>query len=743
MADLGARCGSALCRTVAIVALHASLATVAVADDGSAARAALEEAARALAAKGDIEAAVARYRESLALSPGDGATTLAMAMTLSWSKDRRHLEEAESLLSKCIERVPADGAPLLQRARVRSWLGETQRSVTDYRAYLAKHPSERSVSLELAAALSSSKERESQAEAIAIYDAHLRREPADLDVVLKRARVRSWAGQTAAALVDYRAYLAANAGAHEVELELARMLSWSARVEHRRAAIPLFERQLARRRDDESVVVELAKALSSIPGKANMLRAIRVCDAHLRRHPGAFEVVRVRGRVRAWAGMTAEAAEDLAAYAAAHPHDLGAALEHADVVSQGRDPSAAIPLYDAYLARRPGDEAARIRRAGALLWAGEYHVAERELDALRGHANHDERRNELDLQLARLYAQTERTAAALDLVEAVVDRAPDDQAALAERARLRAILGPRVEPRFFHYADEGRLFVSAFTVEARAPLARKLSLLADVGAWSLGVPAEELRAGRANLGALFRAGLVQVEGAAGPRLFERFGPDIGARAAVRVQPKRANLELSYQYDDLYIDTFQPASISAGIRGHAVHLGGDVELPPRVRLAGRVGSRVLNSDNRSFDAAGRAFVRVVEPLYVGYEGQYLTWRFHDASHWSPQAFAAHLGAVKAAQTLLQGRFAYEATALAGVAGERVEHVPEAGFGLSYGGSASVAYAPAPRFTVRLTGQYSSTIREAPLPSAAVALPDGSRAPSTYWWATASASVTVLL
>ncbi|MBX3200946.1 MAG: hypothetical protein KF850_17730 [Labilithrix sp.] len=731
---------------MSLLLLQAPLAAVAAADDRDRGSTLCDEA-RVLAAEGKTEESVARYREHLESARSDEPARLAMAMTLSWSKERRHLEEAVVLLSEYVERNPADGVGLLQRARVRSWIGQVPLAVSDFRAYLAAHPDDHAAELELATALAS--RRESQAEAIAIYDAHLARSPDDLSLRLKRARVRSWAGDVAAARADYRAYLRADAAADGVELELARALSWSKDVAHRREAVPLFERSLARRRDDLGLTLALAQTLGSLPGRASLVRALEVCDRYLARHPEALAVLRLRGRVRAWAGRADAAAEDLRAYARAVPRDQGAALELADVVAGGSEPAAAVPLYDAYLARRPDDALARTRRARARLWAGDFAAAEKELDVLRVRARTDEVKSAVDLELARLYAQTERREAALDLVEAALVRAPKDRAMEAERSRLVAVLGPRVQPRFFFYADEARYVVAASTLEGSVPVARRVSLVADVGAWSLGSSLETLRAGRANAGALLRAGALELEAAGGPRVYEHFEPAFGARASVRVQARPVKAGVEYQFDDLYIDSFQPASIAAGIRGHAVHVGADAELPIRVRVTGRVGSRILLSDNRSFDAVGRVFVRVVGPLSVGYDGTYLTWRYYDPSYWSPQAFAAHLGAVKVAQTFSRGKVGYEVQALTGVAGERIARAPEAGFGLSYGGSAALVYSPAPRFVLRVATQYSNTIREIPrsVGGALVQAPEGgaprASSPASYWWATTTASVTVFL
>jgi predicted Zn-dependent protease len=774
----------------------------------------LKDLAVVFASDGKIVESVARYRQYLELVPGDDAARLAMATTLSWSKDPALLAEADKLLTAYMASHPDADDALLQRARVRSWSGQPVPAEKDFRAYLAKHPGESKVKLELAMALSGNKEPAALNAAIAIYDAHLASNPGDLDIVLQRARVHSWANHPAEAATDFRAYLQAKPDDQAARLELARVLRWSgqaaqavaalralvaakpddeaAKLELARALVRsdrpddvnegllLLDRHVAthpgdeeaflerararaaakkttlaiadlraylgRHPHDEKVALELAEVLASSTDKAVRRDALTLYGAHLAAHPDDARVLLARGRLRAELGMSDEAVQDLAAYRQLKHDDDAADLEIANVLAQGAAPKQSIPYYDAYVARHPQDAAARTRRARALLWGGDYPRAESELEELRRSAKTDAEKNELDLELVRLYAQTSRRFDAADLVEKVLERDPKSAAALTERARLQVVLGSRLEPRVFYYEDKSRIRISSLTVEARAALSRNFAFIADVGGYTLGTAAETLLTSRGNLGAWVRYRALELEATVGPRVYQYFGPSFGTRAAARVRPARwASLSLDYQYDDIYFDMLQPASVSSGIRGHALHLTGEGTLPLGVRLTGRVGSRLLQPDNRSFDSTATLQVPIVGPLSAGYNVQYIAWRFNDPTYWSPQAFAAHLGLVRVAQTFAQSGFGYDLQGVAGIAGERIQGAPEAGFGLSFGVSGTVSYQVSQRVLLRLGAQYSQTVRRLPRPVLGGSTPSDApgadaaeEEPSIYWWVTGTAS-----
>jgi hypothetical protein len=382
------------------------------------------------------------------------------------------------------------------------------------------------------------------------------------------------------------------------------------------------------------------------------------------------------------------------------------------------------------------------------LWSGDDAAAEEALDALR-RAAADSKRSVADdatVDLARLYAQTGRVLQAYDLADEVARRAPSNDGARQERARLATALGTRLDSRLFFFQDKTDVRIAAVIEEARIALNEKFGIIADASGWHLETAAETLYSARANLGAYARLRFLELETAMGPRFYEHFSPEFGLRAAARATPTRwLSAALTYQYDDIYVDLLQPASISAGIRGHAAHLAADVTLPFRVRVSGRVGTRFLEPDNQSFESTATVMVPVVRPLSLGYNVQYLTWKFNDPSYWSPQAFAAHMFVVRVAQTFTHPAIGYDVQGVIGVAGERIELAPEAGFGPSFGGSGTVTYSVTDRIELRLGLQYAQTVRELPVVLAgSTPTPGAATQPtaiSKYWWLLGNTSMLV--
>lgn len=767
---------------------------------------ALLQRARARSWTGQGEGAEADYRAYLAKHPNDGKVKLELAQALSARKDPKAFAAAIAIYDQHLAANPQDMPIVLQRGRVHGWAGQIPEAITDFRAYLKTKPDDEAVTLEFARVLAQSKKPEDVTEGAALLDKQLQRHPDDVDALLARARARSWSGQRPQAIADYRAYAKlVEAGAirppavvderasFELGLLLTQQSASKESAEHKEGlalmdayaqkhpddqeARTLLERaraggggggpvdpkaaadRIATLRafvlahpDDEKARLDLAQALSSVRDKAMLMEAIAIYDRSIAAHPDDVALRLQRGRVRGWAGLTKEALEDFNAFVAKNPQDDAVKLEIANVLSQSADPAAALPFYDEYIAKHPESTDAKARRARVLLWTGNYARAETAIEEARALATTDDAKNDLDVDLANLYAQTGRRNEAADLLDEVLARKPDHVEAQKALERVSIYLGARLDPQLFYYFDKAGIVILSGMVEGRAPIVRRrFGVLGDISGWSLGTPkgggaaGETLGAGRANLGVWGRVKFLDLEAAAGPRIYERFSPNWGMRARAAVAPVGwLSASLDYQYDDIYFDMLQPASISAGIRGHALHLTAGARLPFRTRITGRVGSRLLVPDNKSFDATGTILFDVVGPLSVGYNVQYITWDYNDSSYWSPQAFAAHLGIVRLSQTFNKVGFGYEVQGVLGAAGERIQGAPEAGFGLSFGASGALLYQPTPRVLLRLTTQYAQTVRSVPTTiggSTSKDIPAPTTQLSRYWWNLGTLSATV--
>lgn len=565
--------------------------------------------------------------------------------------------------------------------------------------------------LNAATTLSWSKDPTDLASAEQKLSLYLSKHPGSAAARLQRARVRAWLGRTHDAAEDYREYLKGHANEDAIVLEFARALSWGKQPEDRQASLPLFEQYVSR-------------------------------------HPTDIDARLARARAYVWTGKHAQADADYRVCVEKRPNDDALLLEWAQATFQGPTPGDSIPLFDRYLSRHGLDVEARIARAKALLWSGEYGKAESALDELRSEKRFakPELRDAVDLEVARLYAQTARRQAACDLLEEILARNPDSKDAKAELERASIPLHSRIEPSFTFYADKSSILVLSTALDGRIALSRNVGILLNTTGFSLGTSAETLLAARASMGAFAIYKSLELEALVGPRFYEYFTPNVGTAARVKFTPiPELRLGANYQYDDIYFDMLQPASISAGIRGHALFATADASLPLGIRVTGRVGTRQLAPENHGVDASGTLLVKLVGPLSAGYNGQFIAWTANDPAYWSPQAFAAHLGIVRLAGSLDHAKFGYDAQAVLGVAGERIAKAPDVGYGISFGGSGAISYEAHPHLMLRLGLQYSQTVRSIPkVPvggTSSTLEGEDEELESRYWWLAGTASATV--
>jgi len=740
--------------------------------------------ARTRSWSGKVVEAVADFDAYLARHPENRAAELELATALAGSKDPALLGRAIAIYDGFLQ-GGMDLDILLRRARVEAWSGRIARADADFRLYTKARPEEHGVLLEHGRALSWSKERRHHDEAVVTLTRYLAMHPDDPEGFLARARARAWAGEAGGAVPDYRAYLRARPGDEAVRLELGRLLADSRRPKESREGVAILRERLVRvptddetrlalaralvdrseaeraegiallrdylgrHRDDEPARLLLARALSGGKSPESLAEALRIYDAYLARHPDDTAILLQRARVRTWARQTDGAVADFRAYLAVNPGDDTVLRELARALSETSSPEQSLPVFADYVARHPDDVPTRMARARAMRWSREYGDAERELDWLAAHARSPAEQDDVDVERARLYAETGRSYEAYDIVTAVVKRSPRNEEAQAQLARLSlALRSVAVTLSQFFYTDKSRIQVATTTLSVRAPLTMNFGVFGDVAGTSLSNAVETLATGRANLGGYARYKRVELSASAGPRVYERFAPNFGAGGALRYSPTGwSNLLGEYRYDDLFFDLIQPAALSSGVRGHSMSVTGDAFLVgPGLRAVARVGGRFVRPENQQFEAATTVTIRLKGILSVGYSGQYMAWKVYDPAYWSPQAFAAHLAVVRVSQGFIHPDFAYEAQALAGVAGERVMQQPEAGFGFAFGLTGAALYRPHPRVEIRASVAYSQTIREIPVVTAGGTTPAATSAPavtepSRYWWLLPTASVTV--
>ena len=163
------------------------------------------------------------------------------------------------------------------------------------------------------------------AAAIRSYDAYLAEHPDDREVRLEAAKIRSWAGDYPAAIDAYREHLAATPDDRRARLELAKVLSWAGRFDE---SIAEFETLLAEAPSDRDSLLGLARVQS---WAGHYPASIDAYEKLLSADPSDLEARVGLGRTLSWSGDLGGAGEQYDAVLAASPEDVGALLGKAQV----------------------------------------------------------------------------------------------------------------------------------------------------------------------------------------------------------------------------------------------------------------------------------------------------------------------------------------------------------------------------------------------------------------------------
>jgi tetratricopeptide (TPR) repeat protein len=705
----------------------------------------LLQRARVRSWAGRLQESASDYGAYLKKNPSDEAMALELAQVLQSAKDPQSLERALAIYDAHLAKRPEDDKVLLQRARVRSWVGKTRESVADYEAYLGKHPQEQPVRLEIAAVLSTAKDPRSLKRVLAIYNEHLKASPDDEKVLLQRARVKGWAGQTEEALNDFEAYLRRHPRDDKVRVEVAAVLSYSkdkalvarslplydvhlnrspddleARLQRARARSWLamtkeaeedFRSYLQKRPGDDKVKLELAMVLSWSKDKREQARALSIFDEYLRDHPEDDQALLQRARIKSWLGKHKEAVVDYRAYLSRNA-DASARAALADALAEAGRYKEAMKEYQLIETMGGDAGAVALARARMHLRQGKHELAERGLKQLLDAETERSLRDQVEVELARLYSQTRRGLQAIDVLEGVLSRNPSDRDAQVEKDRLEAQYRPAAGPRMHTYVDNQGLWALGTSLDAKVYADRRVNAFVDAGSWRLKDSREVLWVHRLDFGVRVRPWeFVEFEAALGPRIYQLFSTKAGGHLTVRTNPSdKVKLELRYDYDDIYMDLYQAASVAEQVRGSSIYLQGELHLPYGIAVHGRLQGRFLEPENSMFGVNGQIMFPLSRIFRLGYFGQWLGWKIYDLAYWSPQAYNAHLLVVRASQKFAGMGLEYEIQAGVGTAGERVMGIPESGYGIAFSGVAALSWAPYPWLSVRVSAQYGQTVRE---------------------------------
>ena len=722
--------------------------------------------------------AILAYRHYLRLQPDDSAAKLELARILGWSDFKEERQQALRLLDEYIIANTDNREALLLRARIRTSLGASGAS-EDYRDYLNSDKTEDRIQLELASALSWSGDKQDMVQAVQIYDAHLTKHPNNDAIRLARARVLSWIGDIERSAKDYSYYLGRHPKEKKTELEFARTLTWSANAKHLRRAKRLYdkfiakdpndwklrlaraevlgrlrqitraateyERYLKTKPNDTKVRLRLANTLTWSKKTRHLIRALGVFDAHLAAHPKDLKTRLQRARVSSWIGRTGRAISDYQAYFGDRPRESKLRLEYARVLADAGRLRQAMREFRSLKNDPQVGHQAQLGWARTLLWQGEYVQAERWLISMTKQQLSSQLRNDVHLELARLYAQTERPLLALRILDRLIDTEKGNEALINERRLIGRVFRPTAATNFFAYAEKADINIYSSWVDGELSLGRHVRLLAHAALWHLRQLQEDLFAERLDVGVRLFWESYRLDAMVGSRFYEGRDPRFGVRAQLGGRPATwASFTLDYSYDDVFQQLFQPATVSRDVHGSTVAGRTVVTFPYRITAAARLASRFLEPHNIGLDFSGSLEAPVWRGIWLGYLGQWIGWRRNDPSYWSPQSFAAHIMNIRYLRTFNDLNLATDVQLGVGTAFERVDGDYETDYGLAVQLGGSLTYTPTKWLSMGANFQYSQTARnQFPLTAPGVIEADSEAQDITYWWVLGQLWVKVVL
>jgi len=373
------------------------------------------------------------YKRALDMRPSDlDARTEYAGVLLILQRYPEALRQCQEVLSA----QPANAAAEAGTIRTLIAMGEIGRAAEELAAFVRHHPQdpriqslqERLKEAQLARAGSSpsaqqrlqelvSRDPQSVQLRLALADQYLAKrhfdaaaeqlrvaselQPHNETLVLRRARVLSWAKKFRESIELYRQWLAEHPQDERVEMELARVLSWSRNFD---ASIAMYRKILLQHPDDREARLEMARVLG-------------------------------------WDKRYDAAVAELNTLLKGNPDDFDALLALAQVYSyQGRWQDS-IRAYDSALQIRPTDRDALTGKAQVLVWSGRPSAARPILENLRSKYPDDVRAL---VALASDENALRRPDLALKLLRQAEALAPDDSDVAAVRGAIESQLRPEL-----------------------------------------------------------------------------------------------------------------------------------------------------------------------------------------------------------------------------------------------------------------------------------------------------------
>ncbi len=685
------------------------------------------------------------------------AAASALLALVAWRTDARATEPCAPAAP------PRERAAVLARASACYLAHRLPDAITLYRGWLARNPDDRAVRVELAHMLT---ETSDLAGAETEYDRLLAGGGTDGDrraLHKARADVRAWRGELAAAIPEYQALVAVDAGDGGALLGLGLALQWSGRLAEAetalRAALAADPQRVeaeqalaalvaspsyrvaaadAERRahpDDAgrwASAVDAAAAAEQLTVASDLLTAARERwprDPRFRSRQATLQAERKARNVERVAAARAALAADPAA-AGARPALASALAEQGDL-------DEAIGLYEEQLRRHPDDAATRKQLARTLSWAGRYGPSLGVYRELIAAAPAD-----LDLRLERarvlawdgqLTESAHEVAAARAGAPAAAERTLGDlyrwggmRAAAARHYRAATLLGAGDEnaqagqqylaaesgvaealPTFSALQDSDDFHQRRVTVEAK----RRYGMATEVGAAIVHSDYDQhgqsLRSDRGRFTLLTDLDdRWRVAATWAPAVYGEDRTRHNASVELtRVVGPESQVSVGYDHYDLIDEVLTIASADRRIlSGDRVRVQGRHVLPGRLELAGTAAVAGYSDGNRLVALQASLARRVLRKpgLTLRLDGGYLGYADRSDVYWDPARYVTQgLSAILRQEVLTKVTFQLDA---------RVGYGQEEGQGsLERSFGATLALADVAGLTADLGYRYGETGR----------------------------------
>jgi len=394
---------------------------------------ALRRQADAAIAENDLPRAIELLQQVSTRAPQDYGLRFRLGQAYLWN---RQWAEAIDTFQKIYAEQPDHLDSLRELGNAQIGANQLNDAAATFRTYLQRSP-DLEVFLNLARVLSWSGQFE---ESISAYEQVLQRDPENFDASLGLAQVLAWQGQLEQALERFDALLRLRPGHRDTLLAKAQVLNWSGRSEEALLQLENMQETWPQDREIANVLQSvrdaqhqraMQQAAAARPADVDTL--IQRYHETLAQRPDDFLALRTLGDLHMQKGDYPQAVSFYEKALAQHPADNTLRLSLAKVASWNHDFPRAIELYQELLGQDPTNREYRMELAKILSWSGRNPEA---IEQYRQILQSNPADGEARLGLARVLSWARMLDESLEEYARLLEADPGNRQAAIERARV-------------------------------------------------------------------------------------------------------------------------------------------------------------------------------------------------------------------------------------------------------------------------------------------------------------------